>query len=122
MRWINEIADGILDIYKTNSPYELCKYLNIKIEKEIRNDVNRTANSETANISKTINAAVEQIKAIERVEKYVGLDNIPEDLREIAELRLKHKDLSLSELGALLNPPLSKSGVNHRMQKIMKMV
>lgn len=116
-------SETISDILTFMGAYKAqMELINIKIEKEIRNDVNRTANSETANISKTINAAVEQIKAIERVEKYVGLDNIPEDLREIAELRLKHKDLSLSELGALLNPPLSKSGVNHRMQKIMKMV
>lgn len=95
--------------------------LNIKIEKEIRNDFNRTANSETANIVKTINASVEQIKAIERVDKIFGIDSLPEDLREIAQLRLKYKDLSLTELGTLTHPPLSKSGVNHRMKKIIDM-
>lgn len=94
--------------------------LNIKIEKEIRNDFNRVANGETANIEKTINASVQQIRAIERIAETVGLDSLPEDLREIALLRLRHKDLSLSELGALMNPPLSKSGVNHRLRKIMQ--
>ncbi len=95
--------------------------LNIKIEKEIRNDFNRTANSETANIVKTINASVEQIKAIEQVDKIFGLDSLQDDLREVALLRLKHKDLSLTELGKLTHPPLSKSGVNHRLKKIMEM-
>lgn len=95
--------------------------LNVKIEKEIRNDFNRTANGETANLEKTINASVEQIKAIEKVEKYIGLDNLPDDLREIAVLRLAHKDLSMGELGSMLHPPLSKSGVNHRLRKIMRM-
>ena len=96
--------------------------INVKIEKEIRNDFNRTANSETANLEKTINASVEQIKAIEKVQKMIGLDNLSDELREIALLRLEHKDLSMSELGNLLCPPLSKSGVNHRLKKLMAMV
>ncbi|MEE1013340.1 MAG: DNA-binding protein WhiA [Clostridia bacterium] len=96
--------------------------LNVKIEKEIRNDITRTANSETANLEKTINAAVTQIQAIETIQKTIGLDNLPEDLREIALLRLEHKDLSLSALGQMMNPPLSKSGVNHRLKKLMGMV
>ncbi|MBQ2613736.1 MAG: DNA-binding protein WhiA [Clostridia bacterium] len=91
--------------------------LNIKIEKEIRNDFNRAANSETANIEKTINAAVMQIQAIDRL----PLEELPDELREVAMLRLKHKDKSLSELGKLMNPPLSKSGVNHRMKKLLQM-
>lgn len=95
--------------------------LNIKIEKEIRNDFNRTANSETANLEKTINASVRQVRAIEEIRRTVGLDSLPDDLREVAVLRLKHKELSLSELGALMNPPLSKSGVNHRLKKLMKL-
>ena len=96
--------------------------LNVKIEKEIRNDFNRAANGETANIEKAINAAISQIQAIVKLDETVGLDNIPEELREVALLRLKHKDLSLSELGKLMQPPLSKSGVNHRMKKLMGMI
>lgn len=112
-----QISDilSLLGAYK--SQMEL---LNIKIEKEIRNDVNRTANSETSNIIKIINASVDQIQAIQKIEKRIGLNNLPEDLREIALLRLENKELSLSELGKLLNPPLTKSGVNHRMKKILK--
>ncbi len=91
--------------------------LNIKIEKEIRNDFNRAANSETANIEKTINAAVMQIQAIDRL----PLEELPDELREVAMLRLKYKDKSLSELGKLMHPPLSKSGVNHRMKKLLQM-
>ena len=96
--------------------------LNIKIEKEIRNDFNRAANSETANLEKTITASVQQVRAIEEIKKTIGIDSLPDDLREIADLRLKHKELSLSELGALMNPPLSKSGVNHRMKKLMNLL
>ena len=95
--------------------------LNIKIEKEIRNDFNRTANSETANLEKTINASVRQVRAIKEIQKTTGLDHLPEDLREIARLRLEHKEMSLSELGALMNPPLTKSGVNHRLKKLMQL-
>lgn len=94
--------------------------LNVKIEKEIRNDFNRAANSETANLVKSINASVEQVRAIEAIRQSVGLDKLPEDLQEVARLRLAHKDLTLSELGALMNPPLSKSGVNHRLKKLMQ--
>lgn len=116
-------SDRIADILSFLGAYKSqMELLNIKIEKEIRNDLNRTANSETSNLIKTINASVEQIQAIQRIDKLMGLDNLPEDLREIALLRLENKDLSLSELGKLLNPPLTKSGVNHRMKKILNYI
>lgn len=111
-----QIADLLSFLGAYKSQMEL---INIKIEKEIRNDVNRAANSETSNLIKTINASVEQIQAIQKIDKMIGLESLPDDLREIALLRLENKDLSLSELGGLLNPPLTKSGVNHRMKKIM---
>lgn len=95
--------------------------LNIKIEKEIRNDVNRTANSEVANLEKTINASIEQVKAIEEVDKRIGIENLPDDLKAIAKLRLANRDASLSELGKMMNPPLTKSGINHRMKKLMQL-
>lgn len=93
--------------------------INIKIEKEIRNDVTRSINSETANYEKTISASVKQLQAIEKIEKNMKLDDLPDELCEIAKLRVKHKSMSLTELGRLCVPPLGKSGVNHRMQKIM---
>lgn len=93
--------------------------LNIKIEKEIRNDMNRAANGETANMDKVLTASAQQITAIQRIEDSIGLENIPQELREVAALRIKHKDISLEKLGKMLVPPLSKSGVNHRIKKIM---
>ncbi len=95
--------------------------INIKIEKGIRNDFNRSVNSETANLDKTIAASVKQIQAIETIDRAIGLDNLPCELYEIATLRLKYKSMSLSELGKHLVPPLGKSGVNHRIQKIFSM-
>ncbi len=93
--------------------------LNVKIEKEMRNDWNRVANSENANFDKVITASVRQIQAIEKIEKALGLDALPQDLQDIAVLRKQHKDLSLEALGAKLIPRLTKSGVNHRMKRII---
>lgn len=115
-------SEAISDFLTYMGAYQAqMELLNIKIEKEIRNDFNRTANSETANLEKTINASVRQVQAIEKIQRTRGLDSLPDDLREIAVLRLKHKELSLSELGMLMNPPLSKSGVNHRLKKLMEL-
>ncbi len=93
--------------------------LNVKIERELRNDLNRVANGETANMDKVITAAIRQIRAIEKIEERLGLDNISEELREVALIRKENKDLSLEELGQMLSPKLSKSGVNHRLKKII---
>ncbi len=93
--------------------------LNLKIEREMRNDWNRVANSENANLDKTITAAVKQIKAIIKIEKEIGLENLPPELREIAVLRKENKDLSLEALGSKLTPKLTKSGVNHRLKKLL---
>lgn len=93
--------------------------LNVKIEKEMRNDWNRVANSENANFDKVITASVRQIQAIEKIEKTMGLDALPQDLQDIADLRKKYKDLSLEALGNKMTPKLTKSGVNHRMKRII---
>lgn len=95
--------------------------LNVKIEREVRNDFNRTANGETANMDKVITAAIKQIQAIEKIEERIGLDNLPDELKEVAVLRKDNKDLSLDELGKKMVPPLSKSGVNHRLKKLLSM-
>ncbi len=92
--------------------------LNVKIEREVRNDLNRAANSETANMDKVITAAAKQLRAIGIIEERIGLENLPEELRETARLRTEYKDLSLEALGKKMNPPLTKSGVNHRLKKI----
>ena len=93
--------------------------LNVKIEREVRNDWNRVVNSESANYDKVITASIRQIQAIDKIENTIGLASLPDDLREIAILRKENKDLSLDALGAKLTPRLSKSGVNHRIKKLL---
>lgn len=84
----------------------------------MRNSVNRQVNCETANISKTVNAAVKQLEDIEYIKQTAGIDSLPENLKEMALLRLEHPDATLGELGTYLDPPVGKSGVNHRLRKI----
>ncbi|HHV65768.1 MAG TPA: DNA-binding protein WhiA [Peptococcaceae bacterium] len=96
----------------------LFEFENIRILKEMRNQVNRIVNCETANLNKTVDAAVRQVENIRLIDETIGLKNLPENLREIAYLRLEHPDYSLKELGENLNPKVGKSGVNHRLRKI----
>ena len=84
----------------------------------MRNNVNRIVNCETANLSKTVNAAVRQVENIKLIQNKIGISSLPENLQEIALLRVEHEEMSLKELGEMLNPPISKSGVNHRLKKI----
>lgn len=93
---------------------------NIRIMKEMRNNVNRLVNCETANLSKTVNAAVRQVESIRYIEKTVGLARLPKNLQEIAQLRLENPEESLKELGEMLDPPVGKSGINHRLRKLEK--
>ncbi|WP_069648941.1 DNA-binding protein WhiA [Caloranaerobacter ferrireducens] len=96
----------------------LLKLENIRILKDVRNNINRIVNCETANLSKTINAALRQIKNIEYIDRTIGIDKLPENLVDIAKLRLINREASLKELGQMLDPPIGKSGVNHRLRKI----
>lgn len=89
-----------------------------KIVKEMRNNVNRIVNCETANLTKTVNASVRQVENIKLIEETIGIDSLPENLQEIARLRVECEELTLKELGEMLNPPIGKSGVNHRLRKI----
>lgn len=91
---------------------------NVRILKEMRNAVNRKVNCETANISKTVNAAVKQVEDIIFIRDHIGFDSLPDSLREMAELRLEYPEAPLKELGTYLNPPVGKSGVNHRLRKL----
>jgi DNA-binding protein WhiA len=91
---------------------------NVRIYKEMRNNVNRLVNCETANLNKTVNASVRQIECIKFIKNTVGLKKLPLNLRQIAEARLNNPDCSLKELGEILDPPIGKSGVNHRLRKI----
>lgn len=91
---------------------------NVRILKDMRNSVNRRVNCETANINKTVSAAVKQIEDIRYIEETKGLKYLPEGLRKVAELRVDEPEMSLREIGEMLNPPVGKSGVNHRLRKI----
>lgn len=91
---------------------------NTRILKEIGNRTNRKVNCETANIIKAVNAANKQIAEIERIRDIQGLDSLPLSLREMAEVRLQYPDAPLGELGKYLDPPIGKSGVNHRLRKL----
>jgi hypothetical protein len=95
------------------------KFEDVRIVRDMRNSVNRIVNCETANLNKTIGAAFRQIQNIQLIEETIGIDQLPEKLREIAILRVQHQDVSLKELGELVaNGKISKSGVNHRLKKI----
>ena len=96
----------------------LFKFEDVRIMRDMRNSVNRIVNCETANLNKTIGAAVRQIDNIKLLQKEVGLENLPDKLREVAEIRLQHPDMNLKEVGDLLKGSVSKSGVNHRLRKI----
>jgi len=91
---------------------------NVRIIKEMRNNVNRIVNCETANLNKTVSAAVKHLEDIEYIEQHMGLGSLPQSLEEVARLRVQYAEASLKELGAMLNPPVGKSGVNHRLRKI----
>lgn len=114
-------GDQIVDLLNIIGAHNaLLNFENVRIMKDMRNNVNRIVNCETANLNKTVNAAVRQIESIKLIENKIGLQRLPKNLRDIAELRLIHPDKSLKELGSMLNPPVGKSGVNHRLRKIEK--
>ena len=96
------------------------KFEDIRVIKETKNNVNRKVNLETANLNKTVNAAVVQIQAIERIKKRKKWKSLTPNLQEIAELRLENPDATLEELGKMLSEPIGKSGVNHRLQKLIE--
>lgn len=91
---------------------------NVRILKDMRNAVNRKVNCETANIQKTVSASVRQIEDIRYIIEQKGFDRLPRGLREIAELRLDHPEATLKELGEMFDPPVGKSGVNHRLRRL----
>ena len=111
-----QIADCLTLMGAQSASLEM---LGVKVLKSIRNDVNRAANCETANIGKTVAAAMAQVQAVRRLSETGVLDTLPESLQKLAALRVENPDLSLRELGALCDPPLTRSGVNHRLQRLL---
>jgi len=96
----------------------LFHFENAKVMHEMNNQINRMVNCETANLSKIVNTAIRQIEAINKIKETVGLETLPENLKEIALLRLENPEAGLAELGQMLRVPVGKSGVNHRLKKI----
>lgn len=112
-------SDNISDILNIMGAHTaLLQMEDVRIMKQMRNDVNRIVNCETANLSKTVHASGRQVESIEFIRDTVGLDYLSDALREIAHLRLDYEEASLKELGALLKKPIGKSGVNHRLKKL----
>lgn len=112
-------SDALADFFRiTEAHKSLMEFENIRILKDVKNKVNRKVNCETANIKKTASAAAKQLDDICYLQKINKLDTLPEGLRELAKLRMEYPDATLKELGALLEEPLGKSGVNHRLNKI----
>ncbi len=114
-------SDEIADILTLMGAYKvLMDFHNAKILKEIRNNVNRTLNCEAANLQKMVDASMEQVMAINKLIETGRFDSLPDNLKEVAYLRLEYREHSLKELGEMLDPPLGKSGVNHRLRKIQE--
>ncbi len=112
-------GEQVVDILNIMGAHNgLLRLENTRVYKEVRNNVNRIVNCETANLTKTVHASVKQIENIKRIKNARGLKSLPLNLREVAELRLNYPDASLKELGQMLTPVLGKSGVNHRLRRI----
>ena len=112
-------GEQIVDLFNIMEAHvALMDLENVRIVKEMRNDINRRVNCETANLSKVVGAAVKQLEDIAYIEQSIGLGQLPEQLGELARLRLEFPDKSLKELGTYLSEPVGKSGVNHRLRKI----
>lgn len=111
----SQIVD-ILNIMEAH--VALLELENVRIMKEMRNTVNRKVNCETANINKTVSASVRQMEDIIYIRDNIGFDKLPDGLKDVALTRLTYPDATLKELGGLLENPIGKSGVNHRLRKL----
>jgi len=112
-------AEQIIDFLNILGAHSrLLDFENVRIVKEMRNKTNRISNCDSANLDKTINASVRQIENIRLIERARGLSSLPEKLQEVARLRLENPEASLIELSELMDPPIGKSGINHRLKRI----
>ncbi|MCL2570831.1 MAG: DNA-binding protein WhiA [Defluviitaleaceae bacterium] len=114
-------AEEISDVLKIiGASKSLLAFENERVAKDLRNTVNRQVNCEAANLEKTVTAAQAQIEAIEFITKEAGLNYLSKPLQDVAKLRKTHDTASLAEIGAMLTPKVGKSGVNHRLRKIVE--
>ena len=116
MKSSETIADFLTAL---GAPLASMELMNAKLEKHLRGSVNRRVNCDAANLDKAVDAALEQVEAIQRYARTRGLDSLPDKLRETAELRLAHPELTLSQLSVLFQPPITKSALNHRLRKLL---
>ena len=115
-------SDYIEDVLTTlGAPVNAMRIMEAKVEKDLRNDVNRRVNCETANLGKAVDAAQEQLAAIRRLEANGTYGDLPDKLRKTAELRKANPEATLLELAQMQDPPLTKSAINHRMRKILEL-
>ena len=115
-------SEAIVDLLNVMEAHiALMKLENLRILKELRNTVNRRVNCETANINKTLDSSRKQQEDIRLLQEKYGLENLPKGLQQIARIRLEEPEASLKELGEMLEPPIGKSGVNHRLRKLSEM-
>ncbi|MCD6323070.1 MAG: DNA-binding protein WhiA [Clostridiales bacterium] len=115
-------AEGIADFLNLTGAHKaLLEFENVRVLKNIRNNINRVVNFETANLNKIVNASVSQCEDIRFIEKSMGFGLLSDDLRRMAEVRIENPEASLTELGMLMSPVLGKSGVSHRLGKLHKL-
>jgi len=114
-------SESIEDILAIIGAQDASLYLmGIKIEKDVKNKVNRRLNFEISNINKTVNAAKQQVEAIRIIEEKKGLSSLPENLQKIAVLRMENPEISLKDLQMMMDEPISRSGINHRLAKLIQ--
>ncbi len=112
-------ADSITEFLRViKAHHSLLQVENQRVFKSMRNQVNRVVNCETANLDKSLQASRYQLQVIDKIERLMGLENLPGSLREVARLRRNYPEASLKELGEMMHPPLGKSGMNHRFRKM----
>ncbi|MCL1859069.1 MAG: DNA-binding protein WhiA [Oscillospiraceae bacterium] len=111
-----QIEDFLYYIHAEKISFDL---METKILKDFRNNANRITNFENANLEKISKASAEQIEAVKSIIKKGGFNSLPDELKQTAKLRLKYIEMSIREIGEISNPPLSKSGITHRMERII---
>ena len=116
--YLKEGDDIVQFLNVTGAHSTLLEFENSRVIKSIRNDVNRLVNAEQANLEKTVEASVLQMDSIRKIAEKVGLSRLSPPLAEAARLRMENPDATLAELGRMMDPPISKSGMNHRMRRI----
>ena len=114
-------AEDIMDFLIVIGAMEaMAEFESLKLMREARNDLNRANNAETANIARTVTASMKTINNIAKISDNIGIESLPVDLQEVAQLRIQHPDYCIQQLADSLSRPLTKSGVNHRLRKINK--